>query len=124
MLEEYGTIIQRNKETMMPEWGWKRRVTAYNNWLNIFRKQGGTAALFWMLGGYDDENGTYPDYDHYTVYKDMPTSDLLKEHTDAFAGDAPSCSLVDTEELADLPAIPFVSTAKLLKKIRSSSASE
>ena len=102
VLEEYGTHVKRSETDLSKfEWGWERRATAYNNWLSILRSRGGNGVMFWILVGVDDQLGMYPDYDHYSVYRDLPTATLLQPHTDGF-DTAPACrlgaSLIDGTE--------------------------
>jgi mannan endo-1,4-beta-mannosidase len=111
ILEEYGTIVQRNEKTFEVTWGWERRKTVYTNYQNLIREGGGAAAIFWMLGGVDDEHGTYPDYDHYIIYHGEPSADLIHENAIAFKS-APACRLTG-DLVKDVPASPFVSAVRL-----------
>ena len=70
LLEEYGIVAKRDDAMAIIDG--ERRQKAYPRWHEILLKRGGNAALFWMLGGVDDHQGRYPDYDHFTVYGAIP----------------------------------------------------
>ncbi len=112
MLEEYAVAVARNPSTFEVISGWKRRETAYTNYHNLLRQGGAAAALFWMLGGVDDEHGTYPDYDRFTIYFGEPGGDLIHRNALAFKKDAVACRFAG-ERIADVPASPFVSALRL-----------
>lgn len=111
VLEEYGAMVRRDEATGEVIWGWERRKTAYTNWHNILFHKGGNGFVFWMLAGYDDEKGVYPDYDHYTVYRGEPSGDLIEEAAARFKKEAPACRMA-REWLGDVPKSPFVSVAR------------
>ncbi|MBN2343675.1 MAG: cellulase family glycosylhydrolase [Deltaproteobacteria bacterium] len=111
VLEEYGTMVKRDKEDMKEiKWGWERRRMAYENWLGMFRNLGGHGAMNWMLAGYDDYlKALYPDYDGYTVYKDFPTGDLIVKHANEMSDNAPACIMAESYLPDDVEKSPFVS---------------
>ena len=114
VLEEYNTHVRRDEKDMSKfTWGWERRKTALTNWTLLMKNLGGNAMMFWMLAGSDDVHGIYPDYDHYGVYKDMPTGDLIQSMAADFAVDAPACSLApEYLKDMDIPVSEFVSVAQ------------
>ncbi|HLV66021.1 MAG TPA: cellulase family glycosylhydrolase [Polyangiaceae bacterium] len=92
VLEEYGTVVRRDRHNAI-SWGWERRRTAYTNWNEILLQRGGSGAMFWILVGYDGQHGLYPDYDHYSVYNGGPTAALLERYARRFAEEARACEL-------------------------------
>src|SRR5690606_5643120 len=92
VLEEYGTVVRRDRHNAI-SWGRERRRTAYTNWNEILLQRGGSGATFWILVGYDGQHGLYPDYDHYSVYNGGPTAALLERYARRFAEEARACEL-------------------------------
>ncbi len=86
ILEEYGVKVMRSKGTLgrMVQ-GWAERKAAYERWNDIMLQQGGNGSLVWMLGGKDDGQPRYPDYDHYGFWSDDPTGVLLSGYAKQFA---------------------------------------
>ncbi len=118
LMEEYGTTVKRDENSMGIVWGWERRKVAYLNWTKIMHQRGGNGLVFWMLAGIDDNvaatdgnEGLTPDYDHYTVYKDKPTGDLIKSLAIKFKNEAPACTLA-TDFVDPKPKSKFVHTAR------------
>ena len=111
IMEEYGTRVQRNTETLDIEAGWERRKNAYDNWHGIMRQEGGNGTLLWMLAGIDVEHGMYPDYDGYTIYKDKPTGVLMKAHGETFRREAMACRLAG-DLTTTVPKSPFVQVVR------------
>jgi len=64
VLGEYGVKIPEQSEA--------DRMSAYAQWNNALRANGGDGSWFWMLAGFDPSGPglRYPDYDHFTVYRD------------------------------------------------------
>ena len=63
------------KPVMLGEFGWKDKATrnpVYQQWLDTFRRTGGTGFLYWILSGSQDDGTLYPDYDGFTVYCPSP----------------------------------------------------
>lgn len=94
VLEEYGIHIRREREHEGKiVHGWDRRVVAYTNWNNIILKRGGQASMFWILSAFEEPGKLYLDYDHFTVYQDDITWDLLKPYSDRMRTEAAACVL-------------------------------
>lgn len=111
ILEEYGTIVQREPTSFELTWGWERRQAAYRNWNELMRKRGGSGSMFWMLAGVDDRFGTYPDYDGFQVYQGLPTAELLTELAQQHERHAAACKYA--VDVSDVPASPFVQVKRL-----------
>ncbi len=108
LLEEYGVQVRRKEEQSGPMIkGWDRRKFAYLNWNNLILDQGGQGSMFWILSGEEEPGKLYPDYDHFTVYQDDITFDLLKDYADRMPAEAAACRLA--QDLDHGPASPFVS---------------
>jgi len=117
ILEEYGIRVRRADEISGPiVQGWQRREVAYSNWNDIVLNQGGAASMFWILSGRQSEERLYPDYDHFTVYRDDATYRLLKAYSDRFRVEAQACE--SAEGLDHGPVSAFVSTRRALRPDR------
>lgn len=91
VLEEYGVKVVRSdgiRGRIIS--GWRERKAAYERWNDIMLNQGGNGSLVWMLGGRDESQDRYPDYDHYGFWSDTPTGTLLKGYSKKF-DNAPAC---------------------------------
>lgn len=109
ILEEYGIHIRREQETSGPiVHGWERREVAYKNWNNLVLLRGGQASMFWILSGIEEPGKLYPDYDHFTVYRDDITYQLLKSYADRMASEAVACKLAQNVDHG--PPSQFVSS--------------
>jgi mannan endo-1,4-beta-mannosidase len=96
VLEEYGMRVRRTKETFGPIiHGRERRELAYINWNNLVLQRGGAASMFWILSGKIGEGKLYPDHDHFTVYRDDESFQLLKEYSDRFRTEAQACLMAE-----------------------------
>jgi len=73
ILEEYGTKLTH---------GFEQRRADYVAWNDALRRAGGRGSLSWMLAGSDERGQRYPDYDHYTFYRDDPTGRLLSSFSE------------------------------------------
>lgn len=108
VLEEYGIHIRRKEENSGPiVHGWERREVAYKNWNNLVLHRGGQGSMFWILSGIEEPGKLYPDYDHFTVYRDDITYDLLKSYADRMETEASACRLAEGADHG--PPSPFVS---------------
>lgn len=108
VLEEYGIHIRRSQENSGPiVHGWERREVAYKDWNDIVLERGGAASMFWILSGLESEGKLYPDYDHFTVYRDDESFQLLKAYADRFPTEATACALAEGADHG--PTVPFVS---------------
>jgi mannan endo-1,4-beta-mannosidase len=91
LLEEYGVTLERDASgAPLDE---VRRLRAYARWHEIIEKRGGNGTLLWMLSGRDDGGGRYPDYDHFTLYRDDGLARWITGASTRFAGDARACQL-------------------------------
>jgi mannan endo-1,4-beta-mannosidase len=91
LLEEYGVVAGRDATGTILEAS--RRSRAYRRWHELIEKRGGNAALFWMLAGYDDEHGKYPDYDHFELYADDSMIPIITTFATRMATDSMACRL-------------------------------
>jgi mannan endo-1,4-beta-mannosidase len=109
VLEEYGVTVRRNDQKEISA-GWERRENAYKNWNNLLLHGGAAGSMFWILSGYDDHLGLYPDHDGYTLYKGDRTHQLLAPYFQRFPTEAQACKGAD----ADLGTpSPFVKATRL-----------
>jgi len=80
-----------HKPAMLGEYGWQdasTRNTVFKEWTDTVFRNWGSGALYWILSGIQDEDGTlYPDYDGFTVYCPSPVcttlanfADMMKRH--------------------------------------------
>jgi mannan endo-1,4-beta-mannosidase len=63
------------KPVLWGEFGWldkATRNTVYQQWTDLFDKEGGDGWLYWILSGVQDDGTPYPDYDGFTVYCPSP----------------------------------------------------
>jgi hypothetical protein len=51
--------------------------------------------MFWILSGIEETGKLYPDYDHFTVYRDDITYKLLKSYADRMETEASACRLAE-----------------------------
>jgi mannan endo-1,4-beta-mannosidase len=91
VLEEYGVIARRDRAGLVVDE--ERRAKAYPRWHEVIEKRGGNGALFWMLGGYDDDYGRYPDYDHFVLYADDALTTLIRAFATEMPLESRACSL-------------------------------
>ncbi len=110
MLEEYGAVVRRDEKTKQVNWGLQRRLEAFRSWNDIMIQGGGNASLFWMLGGWDDEKGQYPDYDGFIIYNGEDTARLLTEYAAKILTDARACRLAE-----DDPALKRLTPSKFVR---------
>ena len=108
VLEEYGIHVRREQETAgAVVSGWERRKVAYVNWNNVALLRGGAGTMFWILSGMEAPGKLYPDYDHFTVYRDDESYELLRGYARRFRTQARACELAKSAEHG--PSTPFVS---------------
>jgi mannan endo-1,4-beta-mannosidase len=94
VLEEYGMRVVRTPvETGAIVRGLRRRETAYRNFHDILLRQGGQAALFWMLAGDETPGAAYPDFDGFTVYQGDDSARLLAGYAAEMSSHAAACTL-------------------------------
>jgi len=105
VLEEYGLKVERDPSGVIVT-GLEQRLAAYATWNDTVRRHAGGAALFWMLAGREESGQFYPDYDHFTVYREDSAGQLLRDIARRFPS-APACT--PDAGLPPLPASPFVS---------------
>jgi mannan endo-1,4-beta-mannosidase len=106
ILEEYGMKVERTPAQLGEVTrGWPARRDAYADWNDLMLKNGGNAALSWMLAGRDERGARYPDYDGFAFYRDDATGKLLGEYGKGFAS-ARACAGPQTP--SSMPASPFV----------------
>lgn len=112
VLEEYGMPVRRRDGIAGPvvEFGSRRRA-AYTDWNDLVLHEGGQAALFWMLSGFERPGSLYPDYDHFAVYRGDASSVLLGEYAARFGVEAASCRLAQDAHTGQLRS-PFVSASR------------
>ena len=111
ILEEYGIVARRNDAGAIVEA--TRRNKAYPHWHELIEKRGGNAALFWMLAGYDDTHGKYPDYDHFIMYADDPMMSQITTFAATMATDSQACRLYRKFAPSKAPVkSPFVTTTR------------
>jgi mannan endo-1,4-beta-mannosidase len=97
LLEEYGLKVERSSDTTGEVTrGADERERAYRRWNALLLRGGANGALAWMLAGRDEASAgepapRYPDYDHYTFYRDDVTGRLLADVAQRFAA-GPACS--------------------------------
>ncbi len=94
VLEEYGVTVQRNDKKEIWK-GWERREVSYKNWNELLLRGGAAGSMFWILSGYDDYLGVYPDHDGYTLYKGDRTHQLLAPYFQRFSKEAQACRGAD-----------------------------
>lgn len=109
ILEEYGRIVERDKDGHVTS-GSELRLLEYRAWNQIILEEGGNAALHWMLSGIDDANGYYPDYDGFGTYIHDETSALVAEYASKMKGSAVACRMAPH---VPTPPSPFVSAQHL-----------
>jgi mannan endo-1,4-beta-mannosidase len=71
------------KPAMLGEFGLQGkdvRNPGYQAWMNQVMESRGAGALFWMLGGMQDDGTLYPDYDGFTVYCPSPVCTTLANY--------------------------------------------
>jgi mannan endo-1,4-beta-mannosidase len=98
------------KPIVLEEYGLKarpRRSAAYQRWNDTLLTAGGNASLAWMLAGVQTSGARYPDFDHFTFYRDDATGKLLSEYASAFER-APACT---ARAATHTPVSAFVSVA-------------
>jgi mannan endo-1,4-beta-mannosidase len=111
LLEEYGVLAWR-------PWGGgaiddSRRRKAYRRWHELIEKRGGNGALFWMLAGYDDDYGKYPDYDHFTLYADDSLATLIGAFATEMVERSRACRLYRQSSAShSAPRSAFVTVAR------------
>jgi mannan endo-1,4-beta-mannosidase len=91
LLEEYGVTSERDASGKIADE--ERRAHAYRRWHEMVSKRGGSGSLLWMLGGRDDQERWYPDYDHFTMYENDRTAKWLASSAPRLASDARVCQL-------------------------------
>lgn len=94
VLEEYGVVIKRNEKAEIIS-GFERREISYRNWNELAMRGGAAGSMFWILSGYDDQLGIYPDHDNYTLYKGDRTHQLMAPYFKRFATEAQACRGAD-----------------------------
>jgi mannan endo-1,4-beta-mannosidase len=109
VLEEYGLKVMRDELGRVTD-GLDARLAGYKAWNERILARGGSAAMFWLLAGKDENGGAYPDYDHFGVYRGDQTSDLLRGFAQRFVTSAPAC-LNAAPKVAPNPS-PFVHVVK------------
>jgi mannan endo-1,4-beta-mannosidase len=107
VLEEYGLKVVRDELGRVSE-GQGARLASYKAWNERVLARGGSAAMFWLLAGTDENGGVYPDYDHFSVYPGDQSSNLLSGFALRFRTSAPACTNAQAEEQATANASPFV----------------
>jgi mannan endo-1,4-beta-mannosidase len=110
MLEEYGAVIRRSpNDPNQITYGLDKRLKAYRVWNELMIKSGGNASLIWMLAGYDDDKGRYPDYDGFTFFSDEATGKLIAEYAASIQTDARACRFAQSDPtLKSQPVTKFV----------------
>jgi mannan endo-1,4-beta-mannosidase len=91
VLEEYGLKVVRDELGRITD-GLDARLAGYKVWNERVLARGGSAAMFWLLAGQDENGGMYPDYDHFSVYPGDKSSGLLQGFARRFTSAAPACS--------------------------------
>jgi mannan endo-1,4-beta-mannosidase len=109
IMEEYGVVIKRNEKNEIVK-GWERREVTYKNWNELLMRGGAAGSMFWILSGYDDNLGIYPDHDGYTLYKGDRTHQLLLPYFQRFAKEAQACR--GAEQNLGTPS-PFVKATRM-----------
>jgi mannan endo-1,4-beta-mannosidase len=109
ILEEYGVKVKRNDKQEIIG-GWERREVSYKNWNELLLHGGAAGSMFWILSGYDDHLGIYPDHDSYTLYKNDRTHQLLAPYFQRFPSEAQACKGADQNLSARSP---FVKATKM-----------
>lgn len=109
IMEEYGVVIKRNDKNEIVK-GWERREVTYKNWNELLMRGGAAGSMFWILSGYDDHLGIYPDHDGYTLYKGDRTHQLLAPYFQRFAKEAQACR--GAEQNLGTPS-PFVKATRM-----------
>jgi mannan endo-1,4-beta-mannosidase len=109
LLEEYGVVARRDATGALLEAS--RRGKAYPRWHELIEKRGGNGALVWMLAGYDDVRGRYPDYDHFVLYPDDPTIGLFATFAARMAADSRACKLYRRAAPGAAAKSPFVTVS-------------
>lgn len=94
ILEEYGVVVTRNDKNEISG-GWDRREVSYKNWNELLLRGGAAGSMFWILSGKMDDDTLYPDYDHYTLYRNDRTHKLLEPYFKAFPTEAQACKFAD-----------------------------
>lgn len=110
VLEEYGVVVRRNEASEIIG-GWGRREAAYRNWNELMIKRGGAGTMFWILVGVDDDQGVYPDYDHFSLYRNDRTHQLLEPYWRRQSTEAQACSRAPRGGYAKSPFISNSLTA-------------
>jgi mannan endo-1,4-beta-mannosidase len=96
ILEEYGVKVVRDDAGAVVK-GLDHRLPAYKRWNDLALRTGGNGTMVWMLAGIQDSS-VYKDYDHYTVYRDDESANLLTYFAKRFATDAPACRAAPKQE--------------------------
>ncbi|MEO8901330.1 MAG: cellulase family glycosylhydrolase [Polyangiaceae bacterium] len=105
VLEEYGLKVWRDEFGRVSE-GQQARLASYQAWNQRIFRDGGSAAMFWLLAGNDTNGGLYKDFDHFSVYPGDPSAELLRAFAGRFSTAAPAC--LNAALRAPLSQSPFV----------------
>jgi mannan endo-1,4-beta-mannosidase len=111
VLEEYGLVARRNRAGAIVDDA--RRGKIYPRWHELIEKGGGNGGLFWMLAGYDDEYGRYPDYDRFALYSDDSEAMLIRNFAAEMTANSRACRLFRQFSAPDsAPKSAFVTVAR------------
>ena len=109
VLEEYGREVQRDDAGRVSA-GLEARLADYRAWNERTFARGGSAAMFWLLVGHDANGLPYPDFDHFSVYPDDASSQLLRGFALRFTVSAPACEVAARGPAR--PPSPFVTVTR------------
>ena len=92
VLEEYGLKVVRDELGRITD-GLDARLAGYKAWNERVLARGGSAAMFWLLAGQDENGGMYPDYDRsQRPLQGTKGGGLLQGFARRFTSAAPACS--------------------------------